>query len=336
MTKSSKNREAALKALELSMAHINKEYGENSVQRMGDKPMGKWPSISTGAYNLDLALGIGGIPRGRVVEIIGPESAGKSTLCLHMVAEAQMAGGLCAYVDSEHALDPIYAQAIGVNVDDLIISQPDTAEDALNIVDALVKSEALDLIVIDSVAALTPKAEMEGGVGDSHVGLLARLMGQALRKITANASRTETTLLFVNQIREKIGVFYGSNETTPGGRALKFYASVRLDVRRGKVMEDKTGKGESPGTRTKVKVIKNKMSSPFRVAEFDIIYGRGIDNLGIIFDMAIANGVIIKKGAWFSYGETSLGQGRIAGVESLASDLEMTNEIMAKVEEALS
>jgi recombination protein RecA len=285
-------------------------------------------AISTGALSLDLALGIGGLPRGRVTEIYGPESSGKSTLAMHVVAEAQRNGGTCAYIDAEHAMDPIYARAIGVDVDQLLISQPDTGEQALEIADMLVRSGAIDVIVIDSVAALTPRAEIEGEMGDSHVGLQARLMSQALRKITANLNKTGTIAVFINQLREKIGVMFGSPETTPGGRALKFYSSVRLDIRRIESLKDGA---EVVGNRTRVKVVKNKVSPPFRQAEFDIMYGKGISREGTLIDMAVDLGIVTKSGAWFTYEGEQLGQGRENAKNFLTEHPEVMVEISEKV-----
>jgi len=295
------------KALEMAIGQIEKQYGKGSIMRMGDKAEMTIETVSSGAMALDMALGIGGLPRGRVVEIYGPESSGKSTLAMHVVAEAQRNGGICAYIDAEHAMDPVYAAAIGVNVDDLLISQPDTGEQALEIADTLIRSGALDVVVIDSVAALTPRAEIEGEMGDSHVGLQARLMSQALRKMTANLSRSKTIAVFINQLREKIGVIYGSNETQPGGRALKFYSSVRLDIRRIESIKDGA---EVIGNRTRVKVVKNKCASPFRQAEFDIMYGRGISREGSLLDVGVDLGLVKKSGAWFTYEGEQLGQGR--------------------------
>ena len=282
------------KALDMALGQIEKQFGKGSIMRMGDKVSLGIESIPTGALSLDLALGIGGLPRGRVVEIYGPESSGKTTLATHVVAEAQRNGGTCAYIDAEHAMDPVYAAAIGVNVDDLLISQPDTGEQALEIADMLIRSGAIDVLVIDSVAALTPRAEIEGEMGDSHVGLQARLMSQALRKITGNLSKSKTICIFINQLREKIGVMYGSPEVTPGGRALKFYASVRIDIRRVEQIKDGT---EIVGNRTRCKVVKNKVGSPFKQAEFDIMYGQGISREGSLLDVAVDLGFVKKAGA---------------------------------------
>jgi len=302
------------KALEAALGQIDKQFGSGSVMRMGEKETMSIESIATGALPLDIALGVGGVPRGRVVEIFGPESSGKSTLAMHIVAEAQRNGGICAYVDAEHAMDPVYASAIGVDTDNLLISQPDTGEQALEIVDMLVRSGALDVIVIDSVAALTPRAEIEGEMGDSHVGLQARLMSQALRKLTANLNKSNTVAIFINQLREKIGVMFGSPETTPGGRALKFYSSV--------------------GARTRVKVVKNKVAPPFKQAEFDITYGRGISREGAVLDLAVELGIAKKSGAWFTYDGEQLGQGRENSKQFLADNpdvmMQMTERVRQK------
>ena len=316
------------KALDMALAQIDKQFGKGSIMRMGEKGTMAVEAISTGALSLDLALGIGGLPRGRVTEIYGPESSGKSTLAMHVVAEAQRNGGTCAYIDAEHAMDPVYARAIGVDVDQLLISQPDTGEQALEIADMLVRSGAIDVIVIDSVAALTPRAEIEGEMGDSHVGLQARLMSQALRKITANLNKTGTIAVFINQLREKIGVMFGSPETTPGGRALKFYSSVRLDIRRIESLKDGA---EVVGNRTRVKVVKNKVSPPFRQAEFDIMYGKGISREGTLIDMAVDLGIVTKSGAWFTYEGEQLGQGRENAKSFLTEHPEVMVEISEKV-----
>jgi recombination protein RecA len=296
-----------VKALEMALGQIEKQHGKGSIMRMGETTHMGIEAISTGAMSLDIALGVGGLPRGRVVEVYGPESSGKSTLAMHVVAEAQRNGGICAYIDAEHAMDPVYASAIGVNIDDLLISQPDTGEQALEIADVLIRSGALDVVVVDSVAALTPRAEIEGEMGDTHVGLQARLMSQALRKLTGTLNKTDTICLFINQLREKIGVMFGSPETTPGGRALKFYSSVRLDIRRIESIKDGV---EVVGNRTRVKVVKNKVSPPFKQAEFDIMYGRGISREGSIIDVGVDVGLVKKSGAWYTYEGEQLGQGR--------------------------
>jgi recombination protein RecA len=319
------------KALEMALSQIDKQFGKGSVMRMGEKAIVPIESIPTGAMALDIALGIGGLPRGRVVEIFGPESSGKSTLAMHVVAEAQRNGGICAYIDAEHAMDPIYARAIGVDIDNLLISQPDTGEQALEIADMLVRSGALDAVVIDSVAALTPRAEIEGEMGDSHVGLQARLMSQALRKLTANLNRTHTVAIFINQLREKIGVMFGSPETTPGGRALKFYSSVRLDIRRIESIKDGA---EVVGNRVRVKVVKNKVAPPFRQAEFDIAFGRGISREGSLLDMAVELGLVKKSGAWFTYEGEQLGQGRENVKTFLAESPELMIELNERVRQA--
>ncbi|MBM3718888.1 MAG: recombinase RecA [Actinobacteria bacterium] len=316
------------KALEAALAQIDKQYGKGSIMRMGEKGSMAIEAIPTGALPLDLALGVGGLPRGRVVEIYGPESSGKSTLAMHVVAEAQRNGGICAYIDAEHAMDPVYAKAIGVDIDHLLISQPDTGEQALEIADMLIRSGALDVVVIDSVAALTPKAEIEGDMGDSHVGLQARLMSQALRKLTANLNKSNTICVFINQLREKIGVMFGSPETTPGGRALKFYSSVRLDIRRIEAIKDGA---EVVGSRTRVKVVKNKVAPPFRQAEFDIMYGKGISREGALLDLAVEMGIAKKSGAWFTYEGEQLGQGRENAKNFLHDNPEIMMEMEAKV-----
>jgi len=315
-----------LKALDAALGQIDKQFGKGSIMRMGKKESMRVAAVSTGALPLDIALGVGGLPRGRVIEIFGPESSGKSTLAMHVVAEAQRNGGICAYVDAEHALDPVYARAIGVDVDNLLISQPDTGEQALEITDMLVRSGSLDVIVIDSVAALTPRAEIEGEMGDSHVGLQARLMSQALRKLTANLNKSNTILVFINQLREKIGVMFGSPETTTGGRALKFYSSVRLDIRRIESIKDGV---EVVGSRTRVKVVKNKVAPPFRQAEFDIMYGKGISREGAVLDMAVEMGIAKKSGAWFTYEGEQLGQGR----ENAKTFLVENPEVMVQIAE---
>jgi recombination protein RecA len=312
----------------VALAAIDKQFGKGSIMRMGEKGSMAIETIGTGALSLDLALGVGGLPRGRVVEIFGPESSGKSTLAMHVVAEAQRNGGICAYIDAEHAMDPVYAAAIGVDIDQLLISQPDTGEQALEIVDMLVRSGAVDVVVIDSVAALTPRAEIEGEMGDTHVGLQARLMSQALRKLTANLNRTNTVAIFINQLREKIGVMFGSPETTPGGRALKFYSSVRLDIRRIESIKDGA---ELVGNRTRVKVVKNKVAPPFRQAEFDIMYGKGISREGTLLDIAVDMGIIKKSGAWFTYEGEQLGQGRENAKGFLSDNPEIMVEVSEKV-----
>jgi recombination protein RecA len=316
------------KALDAALSQIDKQFGKGSIMRMGEKGSMAIESVPTGALPLDLALGVGGLPRGRVVEIYGPESSGKSTLAMHVVAEAQRNGGICAYIDAEHAMDPVYAKAIGVDIDQLLISQPDTGEQALEIADMLIRSGALDVVVIDSVAALTPRAEIEGDMGDSHMGLQARLMSQALRKITANLNKSKTICIFINQLREKIGVMFGSPETTPGGRALKFYSSVRLDIRRIESIKDGA---EVVGARTRVKVVKNKVSPPFRQAEFDIMYGKGISREGALLDLAVEMEIAKKSGAWFTYEGEQLGQGRENSKNFLTAHPEIMMEIAEKI-----
>ncbi len=320
------------KALEAALGQIEKQFGKGSIMKMGDNLSMGIESIPTGSLALDMALGIGGLPRGRVVEIYGPESSGKTTLATHVVAEAQRQGGICAYIDAEHAMDPIYASAIGVNVDDLLISQPDNGEQALEIADMLIRSGALDVLVIDSVAALTPRAEIEGDMGDSHVGLQARLMSQALRKITANLSKSRTICIFINQLREKIGVMYGSPEVTPGGRALKFYSSVRIDIRRIETIKDGA---EMVGSRTRAKVVKNKCGAPFKQAEFDIMYGTGISREGSLLDVAVDLGFVKKAGAWFTYEGEQLGQGRENVKNFLRENPHLVVEIDQRVREQL-
>jgi recombination protein RecA len=316
------------KALEMALGQIEKQYGKGSVMKMGEKGTMKVETVSTGALALDLALGVGGLPRGRVTEIYGPESSGKSTLAMHVVAEAQRNGGICAYVDAEHAMDPVYARSIGVDIDELLISQPDTGEQALEITDMLVRSGALDVVVIDSVAALTPRAEIEGEMGDSHVGLQARLMSQALRKLTANLNKSNTICVFINQLREKIGVMFGSPETTPGGRALKFYSSVRLDIRRIESIKDGV---EVVGNRTRVKVVKNKVAPPFKQCEFDIMYGKGISREGSLLDIGVDLGLVKKSGAWYTYEGEQLGQGRENAKQFLADNPEIMVEISERI-----
>jgi len=316
------------KALDMAMSQIEKQFGQGSVMKMGEKSTMNIETVPTGALALDLALGIGGLPRGRVTEIYGPESSGKTTLATHVVAEAQRNGGICAYVDAEHAMDPTYAKAIGVDIDELLISQPDTGEQALEITGMLLRSGALDVVVIDSVAALTPRAELEGYMGDSHVWLQARLMSQALRKLTASLNKTNTICIFINQLREKIGVMFGSPETTPGGRALKFYSSVRLDIRR--IESIKIGM-EVVGNRTRVKVVKNKCAPPFRQAEFDIMYGKGISREGSVLDLAVTESIVKKAGAWYTYDGEQLGQGRENVKVFLRENPELMVEISDKV-----
>lgn len=320
------------KALSMALGQIEKQYGKGSVMKMGEKGAMEIESVPTGALALDLALGIGGLPRGRVTEIYGPESSGKTTLATHVVAEAQRNGGVCAYIDAEHAMDPVYAKAIGVDIDELLISQPDTGEQALEITDMLVRSGALDVIVIDSVAALTPRAEIEGEMGDAHVGLQARLMSQALRKLTGNLSKSKTICIFINQLREKIGVMFGSPETTPGGRALKFYSSCRLDIRRIEAIKNGV---EIVGNRTRVKVVKNKCAPPFRQAEFDIMYGAGISREGSVLDLAVEEGIVKKSGAWYTYDGEQLGQGRENAKKFLEDNPEVMVEISDRVWKAV-
>jgi len=323
---SDSNHAAKKKALELAIAHIEKQFGEGSIMSLGAHSAKRSiQTIKTGAISLDLALGIGGVPRGRVVEIYGPESSGKSTLATHIVANCQKNGGVAAYIDAEHALDPAYASKIGVNLNDLMISQPDCGEDALNIAEMLARSNAVDVIVIDSVAALVPKSELEGEIGDSHVGLQARLMSQALRKLTSTLSKSNTCAIFINQIREKVGLMFGNPETTSGGRALKFYSSIRLDIRR--IAGIKGADNNDIGNRVKVKVVKNKMAPPFRVAEFDILFNEGISRMGSLIDLGVEMGVIDKKGTWYSFGEKRLGQGKEATREELKNNLELAEEI---------
>ncbi len=320
------------KALESVFSVIEKEYGTGSIMKLGDANSVDVEVIPTGSLTLDIALGVGGLPRGRVIEIYGPESSGKTTVALHVVAEAQKMGGEAAFIDAEHALDPVYAKKLGVDIDNLIVAQPDTGEQALDIAEALVRSGALDVIVVDSVAALVPKAEIDGEMGDSHVGLLARLMSQALRKLTAVISKSGTVVIFINQLREKVGVMYGNPETTPGGRALKFFSSVRLDVRRGEVIKNGT---ELIGNKTKVKVVKNKVAPPFKTAEFDILYGEGISKEGNILDFAVENNIIKKSGAWFSYNGEKIGQGRDNVRKYMVENKEFTAEIDRQVRELL-
>ncbi|MEQ9103787.1 MAG: recombinase RecA [Rhodothermales bacterium] len=323
---------AKTRALDLALKQIEKQFGKGAIMRLGDSPQVAIDAISTGSLALDAALGVGGIPRGRVIEIYGPESSGKTTLATHIIAEAQKKGGACAFIDAEHAFDASYAGKLGVDIDHLLVSQPDTGEDALNICDTLLRSGALDVIVIDSVAALVPRAEIEGEMGDSHVGLQARLMSQALRKLTGSINRTKTALIFINQIREKIGVMFGSPETTSGGRALKFYASIRMDIRRiGAIKEG----ADVTGNRTRVKVVKNKVAPPFRQAEFDIIYNEGISSRGELVDLGVEHDIITKSGSWYSYGDIKIGQGRDATKQWLTDNESLRAEISERVKDAL-
>ncbi|MBP3423462.1 MAG: recombinase RecA [Alistipes sp.] len=321
-----------LKVLKAVMDKIEKDFGKGSIMRMSNEQVTDIPVIPSGSITLDVALGVGGYPKGRVIEIYGPESSGKTTLAIHAIAEAQKQGGIAAFIDAEHAFDSYYAQKLGVDVENLLISQPDNGEQALEIADSLIRSSAIDIIVIDSVAALTPKAEIEGEMGDSKMGLQARLMSQALRKLTANISKTKTVCIFINQLRDKIGVVYGNPETTTGGNALKFYASVRIDIRRTSVIKDGE---EQLGARARVKVVKNKVAPPFKKAEFDIMFGEGISKLGEIIDLAVDYGIIKKSGSWFSYGETKIGQGRDAVKDFLTANTEVCAEIEGKVREAM-
>ncbi|MHB1509617.1 MAG: recombinase RecA [Acidimicrobiales bacterium] len=321
------------KALDMALGQIEKQFGKGSIMRMGEQVGVGVAAISTGAMALDIALGIGGLPRGRVVEIFGPESSGKSTLALHVVAEAQRNGGTCAYIDAEHAMDPVYARALGVDIDELLISQPDTGEQGLEITDMLIRSGAIDVVVIDSVAALTPRAEIEGEMGDSHVGLQARLMSQALRKLTGTLSKSNTIAIFINQLREKIGIAYGSPEVTTGGRALKFYSSIRLEIRRVETIKDGA---EMIGNRTRVKVVKNKCAPPFRSAEFDIVYGKGISREGSILDVAVDLGIVKKSGAWYTYEGEQLGQGRENAKQFLLATPEMMVELDQRIRAILA
>ena len=326
-------RSEKFKALKLTMDKIDKDFGKGSVMMMSDKGVTEQEVISTGSIGLDMALGIGGLPKGRVVEIYGPESSGKTTLAIHVIAEAQKKGGMCAFIDAEHAFDSNYAQKLGVDIDNLLISQPDYGEQALEIADRLILSGALDVVVIDSVAALVPKSELEGEMGDSKMGLQARLMSQALRKLTATISKTNSCCIFINQLREKIGIMFGNPETTTGGNALKFYSSVRLDIRRMAQIKDGD---ESIGNHVKVKVVKNKVAPPFRQAEFDIIYGEGISKVGEIIDMGVELGIVQKSGSWFSYNSDKLGQGRDAVKQLMTDNPEMANEIEAKIREKVA
>ena len=315
-------------AIEMAMSQIERQFGKGAIMKLGDRTIRRIDSISTGALSIDLALGIGGVPRGRVVEIFGPEASGKTTLALHIVAEAQRNGGLAAFIDAEHALDPIYARNLGVDVDELLISQPDTGEQALEITDTLIRSGALDVVVIDSVAALVPRAEIEGEMGDSHMGLQARLMSQALRKLTANLNKSQTTCIFINQLREKIGVMFGSPEVTPGGRALKFYSSVRIDVRRIETIKD----GQvGVGNRVRAKIVKNKLAPPFRQAEFDIMFGEGISREGSLIDVAVEQGICKKSGAWYSFDGDQIGQGREAAKKFMRENPEIAMQLQERV-----
>ena len=329
----STEKDSKIKALQLTLDKLDKTYGKGTVMKMGDSEFEKVEAISSGSLTLDSALGVGGYPKGRVIEIYGPESSGKTTLTLHAIAECQKTGGLAAFIDAEHAFDRFYAQNLGVNIDELIISQPDNGEQALEITDNLIRSGAIDIIVIDSVAALTPKSEIEGEMGDSKMGLHARLMSQALRKLTSNISKTNCTVIFINQLREKIGVMFGNPETTTGGNALKFYASVRLDIRRSTQIKDTNG--NVLGNKTRVKVVKNKVAPPFKVSEFDIMYSKGISKMGEIIDLGVDNDIIDKSGSWFSYGETKLGQGRDSVKNILKDNPELCDEIEAKIVEAI-
>lgn len=328
----SADKEAKLKALQLTLDKLDKTYGKGTVMKLGDSAVEEVEAISSGSLGVDLALGVGGYPRGRIIEIYGPESSGKTTLTLHAIAEAQKAGGIAAFIDAEHAFDRFYAQKLGIDIDNLIISQPDNGEQALEIAENLIRSGAIDIVVVDSVAALTPKSEIEGEMGDSKMGLHARLMSQALRKLTATISKTNCTVFFINQLREKIGVMFGNPETTTGGNALKFYASVRLDIRRATQIKD----GDHViGNRTKVKVVKNKVAPPFRTAEFDIMYGEGISKVGEVLDLAVDFNVVKKSGSWFSYGETKLGQGRDAVKGVIKDNPELMEELEEKIKEEL-
>ena len=322
------------KALEMAVLQIERQYGKGSIMRLGDESaVLQVPAISTGSLALDLALGVGGLPRGRVVEIFGPESSGKTTLALHVIAEAQKAGGRAAFIDAEHAMDSAYSRRIGVNIDELLVSQPDSGEQALEITELLIRSGALDIVVIDSVAALTPRAELEGEMGDSHVGLQARLMSQALRKLAGTISKTQTTAVFINQLREKVGVMFGNPEVTPGGRALKFYASVRLDIRRIETLKEGT---EAVGNRVRVRVVKNKVAPPFKEAEFDIMYGVGISTEGDVLDLAVTNKIVQKSGSWFSYGDQRLGQGRENVRQFLHDNPELVQQLRREVVQAVN
>ena len=320
------------KALEQAIAQIEKQFGKGSIMKLGEAPVQEVEVIPTGCLTLDMALGIGGVPRGRIIEIYGPESSGKTTVSLHIVAEAQKMGGTAAFIDAEHALDPLYAARLGVDIKNLYVSQPDTGEQGLEICESLVRSGSVDIVVVDSVAALTPKAEIDGEMGDSHVGLQARLMSQALRKLAGVTSKTKTCVIFINQLREKVGVMFGNPETTPGGKALKFYSSVRLDVRKGEIIKDGD---QSVGAKTKVKVVKNKMAPPFKTAEFDIVFGQGISKEGCLLDLAVQNDVVQKSGAWFSYNGEKIGQGKENTKGYLANNPDVYAEIEEKVKEAI-
>ena len=325
----SNEKEAKLKALQLTLDKLDKAYGKGTVMRMNDEAHEEVEAISSGSLSLDAALGVGGYPRGRVIEIYGPESSGKTTLTLHAIAECQKSGGIAAFIDAEHAFDRYYAQSLSVDIDELIVSQPDHGEQALEIADNLIRSGAVDIVVIDSVAALTPKSEIEGEMGDSKMGLHARLMSQALRKLTASISKTQSTVIFINQLREKIGVMFGNPETTTGGNALKFYASVRLDIRRSTQIKD--AQGGINGNRTRVKVVKNKVAPPFKTVEFDILYGKGISKNGELLDIGVEQEIIQKSGSWFSYGDTKLGQGRDSVIKLFEDNLELAEEIEDKI-----
>ncbi len=328
-----KEKDAKLKALEITLAKLDKAYGKGAVMKMGDAAIVEVDTISTGSLGLDLALGVGGLPRGRVIEIFGPESSGKTTLTLHAIAEAQKAGGIAAFIDAEHAFDRFYAQKLGVDIENLIISQPDNGEQALEITENLIRSGAIDIVVIDSVAALTPKSEIEGEMGDSKMGLHARLMSQALRKLTSTINKTNCTVIFINQLREKIGVMFGNPETTTGGNALKFYASVRLDIRRSTQIKDSNG--DVMGNKTRVKVVKNKVAPPFRTAEFDIMYGEGVSKVGEIIDIGVDYEIVKKSGSWFSYMDSKLGQGRDAVKKLLLDNPELMEELEEKIVAAI-
>tara|TARA_B100000795_G_scaffold65006_1_gene44066 strand:+ start:258 stop:1265 length:1008 start_codon:yes stop_codon:yes gene_type:complete len=330
----SEDRTAKIKALQLTLDKLDKTYGKGTVMKLGDEVVVETESISSGSLGLDIALGVGGYPRGRVIEIYGPESSGKTTLTLHAIAECQKKGGIAAFIDAEHAFDRTYAENLGVDINELIISQPDHGEQALEIADNLIRSGAIDAVVIDSVAALTPKSEIEGEMGDSKMGLHARLMSQALRKLTASISKTNCTVFFINQLREKIGVMFGNPETTTGGNALKFYASVRLDIRRS--TQIKSGDGEVLGNKTRVKVVKNKVAPPFKTTEFDILYGQGISKIGEIIDLGVTYEIINKSGSWFSYGETRLGQGRDSVKTILADNPDLMDELEVKIMESIN